>query len=167
MLTDVATRARLGIPTRGRRIVLIDIENIVGGAVTTLDQAQWAKQLFENRGVVNDSDQLIFGTCRLGAVNIGATWQSSRIVMQDGDDGADLALLNILETEDLASRYDEVLIISGDHIFTDAIAALRADGVHVTVAGWADHLSAHLRLVANTTYFLDDLLSQTDYTEAA
>jgi hypothetical protein len=48
-------------------------------------------------------------------------------------DGADLALLDVLQHEDVAERFTHVVIGSGDHLFAEEAACLAAQQVCVTV----------------------------------
>ncbi|MCD4532503.1 NYN domain-containing protein [Nocardioides sp. cx-169] len=147
-----ALRRRQSTPAR-RRIVLVDIENLIGGAVLTAHQVDWAKtQLVIAIGLV-DRDQVVIGTSHIGLVTIGTRWERQRYVVRSGDDGADIALLEVL-AEDLASRYDEVVLASGDGIFTDAAAALAAAGVDVHVVAPADALARRLSLAASRVTLL-------------
>ena len=51
--------------------------------------------------------------------------------------------------------FTDVLLVSGDAIFTDAVAALGAQGVTVTVASRPESLSRRLRMAASHTIELD------------
>jgi uncharacterized LabA/DUF88 family protein len=75
--------------------------------------------------------------------------------VRSGEDGADLALLDVLLGERVAARFDEVVLASGDGIFTDAVAALGTAGVDVTVLARSGHCSKRLRLAARHTVLLE------------
>jgi len=75
--------------------------------------------------------------------------------MRSGRDGADRALLEVL-AENIAARFAEVVLVSGDGIFADAIAAVAGQGIHTTVIAHRDGLSRRLELAANTVQFLPD-----------
>ncbi|WP_054952980.1 NYN domain-containing protein [Flaviflexus massiliensis] len=149
------TRTKTTATQTGRRIVLIDIENVVGGQVHTLDQALWAKEKLENSGLFSSCDHIVLGVGPAGYVNVGVAWPQARKVVRDGSDGADLALLEILTTENLSDRFDDVVVISGDHIFAEAVA-LTAKSANVTVACWSASLSPQLFLASPTIHFLDE-----------
>ena len=51
--------------------------------------------------------------------------------------------------------FTDVLLVAGDAIFTDAVAALGAQGVTVTVASRPESLSRRLRMAASHTIELD------------
>lgn len=140
---------------RGRRLVLVDIENVVGGAAVTPAMAAWARTVIESALLGTHDEQVVIGTSHCGLFNVKDAWPCARVEVRSGPDGADLELLEVLTTEHLASRFDEVVLVSGDGIFAEAVADLGRSGVHVVVAAWADGLSTRLRLAANQTLALD------------
>jgi hypothetical protein len=77
--------------------------------------------------------------------------------VRSGPNGADLALLEVLEREEVEGRSSRVVIGSGDGIFAEAAARLQAGGVDVTVVTRAQSLSRRLRLAALNVRFIDDL----------
>lgn len=76
--------------------------------------------------------------------------------VRSGENGADLELLDVIEREGIEHRFDELALVSGDGIFTDAVARLGACGVKVTVAAWPESLSKCLRLAASKIVYLTD-----------
>ncbi len=76
-------------------------------------------------------------------------------VVRSGPDGADLALVEIVEMEDVAVRFDRIVIASGDGIFAHPAAQLQASGVAVTVVSRPDALSRQLKLAARDIRYLD------------
>ncbi len=131
----------------GRRLVLVDIENVVGGAVTDVSAAVWAKARVEEVIGSTDGDQVVIGVSHIGLLATGVGWPRRRYVLGSGPDGADRALLNVMD-EDLADRFEEVVVVSGDGIFAQAVGALAGAGVTVTVVAHPDGLSRRLRLAA-------------------
>lgn len=85
----------------------------------------------------------------------GLGWKGSRLVARSGENGADLALLEVLARERVEERFDEVVLVSGDGIFTDVVAALSAAGVHVTVVARREACSNRLRMAAARTLYID------------
>jgi hypothetical protein len=112
---------------RGRHLVLIDIENIVGTANPSLPEVCAAIQGLRQALVGFDSAQKV--------------WACSH--------GADLALLGVLDTEHIEDRYERVTVCSGDGIFAESVARLAGHGIAVGVAGIAGRISARLRLAAH------------------
>lgn len=133
---------------RGRRLVVVDIENVVGGAVMTTEQAVGAHLAVEQVAGLSGTEQVVLGTSHFGAVPAGLGWPGSRLVVRSGQDGADLALLEVLIEERIGERFDEVVLVSGDGIFTEVVTALGAAGVEVTVVAHAGRCSKRLRMAA-------------------
>lgn len=57
--------------------------------------------------------------------------------------------------EDVASRFESVVLASGDGIFADAVSELAAAGVPATVVGRQRHVARRLQLVASRVIYLD------------
>lgn len=153
------TRQAVALPLkqralRGRRLVVVDIENVVGGAVLTAAQAEWARRAIHDAIALGDQEQVIIGTSHAGLLATGVGWEGARLVVRSGSDGADLALLDVLAWEHIAERFDELVLVSGDGIFTDAVAALAAQGLRVTVLAHSECCAKRLQLAAGqTAYF--------------
>lgn len=139
-----------------RRIVLVDIENVVGGSSALRERIMWAREAVEECILLRPGDQVVVGVAPAGLVDVACAWTHVRYVMQSGIDGADLVLLEVL-AENIADRFAEVVLVSGDGIFADAVAALASQGVRTTVVAHADGLSRKLELAANEVRFLPEL----------
>lgn len=137
-----------------RRLAVVDIENLIGGAVLHPTEAAWARRRLIEAGVLTEADQAVIGTSHVGLVHIGMAWTRQRYVLGSGPDGADLALLDVLD-EDLPAKYDEVVLASGDGIFAGAVAELCAAGLSVHVVAVRNRLSRRLRLAATQITLLD------------
>lgn len=152
---------------RGRRLVVVDIENVAGGAVVTKAMAEWARAVVETTLQVADGEQVVIGTSHVGIFNARDAWPCARVKTRSGEDGADLELLDVLETEHVEERFDEVLLVSGDGVFADVVAHLGRCGVKVTVAAWSTSMSARLRLAAGRIVYLDNKMSHGSQKEIA
>ncbi|SKU22811.1 NYN domain-containing protein [Mycobacteroides abscessus] len=130
-----------------RRIVLVDIENVVGGLSAVRDHVSWAKAVIGECVPAQPGDQVVIGVGPTGLLDLACAWKSVRYVMRPGQNGADLALLEVLG-ENIADRFTEVVLVSGDGIFTHAIAALASRGVKTTVVAHASGLSRRLEFAA-------------------
>lgn len=145
-----------GRKTAKRRIVLIDIENVVGGLSAVRDYVSWAKDVVGECVPAQSGDQVVIGVGPTGLLDLACAWKSVRYVMRPGQNGADLALLEVLG-ENIADRFTEVVLVSGDGIFTHAIAALASRGVKTTVVAHAGGLSRQLELAAAEVRLLPEL----------
>ncbi|MFC4555741.1 NYN domain-containing protein [Georgenia faecalis] len=138
---------------RGRRLVVVDIENCVGGAVLTAGPATWVREVVA-RAVGRMTDQVVIGVSHVGLISTACAWPGARVLVRSGRDGADLVLLDVLQNEGIASRFDEVFLFSGDGIFADTVAALAEAGVRVTVVGHPGQVALQLRLAAAQTRYI-------------
>jgi hypothetical protein len=137
-----------------RRLVVVDVENAVGGPNIERDQIVWTKQALIDLVGLQASDHVVAACSHVGAVEVGVSWSSARQLVRSGPNGADLALLDVLIQESIASRFTEMVLVSGDGIFADIVAELAAQGVHTTVVAHNRGLSRRLRLAAGTVVYL-------------
>ena len=139
-----------------RRLMLVDIENIAGGGLRTPAAAAWSRRAVEAALAVVPGEQVIVGVSSIdGLFHAKNSWPQARVVLGLGRDGADHALLDVLDHEDVGARFSSVVIVSGDGIFADAAAELSRQGVTVTAVGWEMCMAARLRLAAGRTVLLD------------
>lgn len=141
---------------RGRRLVVVDMENVVGGAIMTVEQAVGAHLCIEAAAGLHGGEHVVIGTSHVGLLSAGLGWVGPRLLARSGENGADLALLAVLTEEHVEERFDEVVLVSGDGIFTDAVTALGAAGVRVTVVARRGSCSRRLRMAAGRTILVDE-----------
>lgn len=137
-----------------RRLVLVDIENVVGGLVMAECQAEHARRSIQDAVGTHPMDQVVVATCHKGYQHVAWTWPTARRLVRSGENGADLELLDVLD-EDVADHFERVVLVSGDGIFTDAVTELERRGVRVTVAARRGHLSGRLRMAASEVVYLN------------
>lgn len=136
-----------------RRLVLIDVENVCQGQLGT--SFAFAAKLVERVIGVSAADQVVVAACARSFRHIGWGHPGWRYLVRNGQDGAEIALIEVLNSEHVKSRFDHVVIVSGDHRFTPETARLTAHGIHVTVVAWRGGLAASLRLAANEVRWLE------------
>ena len=121
-------------PPGSRTLLVCDIENECGGGEFTEDQAREVRREIERRAHLPEGSHVVVGTSSgVGLVRAGRVWPSARRVWRRGRDGADLALIDVLETENVVERYTHVVIASGDAAFAVPARSLRQAGVTVAV----------------------------------
>jgi hypothetical protein len=131
-----------------RALHLIDIENLLGEPRPSADSVRHARSTYEAHVLVGEND-LVVVACNHGcALNVGLAYSGARMVVGSGRDGADFALLEVLNEHDVRGRFDAVVIASGDGIFTEAVAALAGIGLSPLVVARPGSLSRKLRLAA-------------------
>lgn len=139
---------------RGRCLVLGDVENAVGGADMTVAEVVQVRRCVQQAAGLRGDEQVVIGVSPAGALEAGLGWPGAGLRVRSGKDGADLALLEVLTQERVAERFDEVVLVSGDGIFTEAVVALGAAGVKVTVVAHRTGCSKRLRMAASRVVFL-------------
>ena len=142
-------------PALSRRIVLIDIENTVGGGVSMSKQVNGAQAAIASAVVPRVDDQVVVACGRFSVDVVGFEWRGPRrLVFRAGTNGADLELLDILETERVNDRFAEIVIVSGDGIFAEAVSRL---GLYsdITVASRPESCSWTLRMAAKRVLDID------------
>jgi hypothetical protein len=133
---------------KNRTMHLVDIENVCGNARPLRHDVEMARRCYEELMSPGADDHFVIA-CNHGAcIEVGLAWLGARLVVRSGPDGADLALLGILDHEDIPSRFGRVVIASGDGIFADVADQLASEGVEVTVVSLEHSLSRRLRLAA-------------------
>jgi hypothetical protein len=143
------TPPRKNTPLRaGRRLILIDIENVIGHPYPTTPEI-CAARTEVLAALESTTGHIVIGTCHGGLLELAVGWPGPRYVVRSGVNGADLALIDVL-SEDIARRFETLVIVSGDGIFADPVAALGNDGVRTHVIARPTRLSARLRLAAHT-----------------
>ena len=143
-----------------RKIVLIDLENMLFGKHESSDDAtsSQSEQILSLAEARRPGDQLIVGCNPQLAFLARELFPSAQIVTGKGKDGADLALLAVIDPHHAAHRFSELCIVSGDHAFTELAREARKAGLGVRVVAPHAGLSRTLRLQATTSVFLPESL---------
>ncbi|HZQ86079.1 MAG TPA: hypothetical protein VFA83_14625 [Acidimicrobiales bacterium] len=140
---------------------MIDIENLTGTPSPSADEV--AAAITGLRAVVAgfDDAQKVVACSHHAARIVPFVFPNARYLWRSGPDGADLALLDVMENERVDERFERVTICSGDGAFASAAAWLARAGVVVTAVSLSGHLAARLRLAARHVAFLPPSLAAT------
>ena len=142
-----------------RRLIAVDSQNLLGCDPRIASTACWefaVAGLLRAVGFRKDVDHLVIAVAPDWAFTVKALAPCARLVVRKGPHGADLALCDALaDTAFIASRYSEVVIASGDHIFCASVRALADAGVPTTVAGLPHQTSRELTAAATRVTWLD------------
>lgn len=142
-----------------RRLIAVDAQNLLGCHPGEASEACWEFAIAESLNAVSyreDTDHLVIAVAPDWAFTVKALAPFARLMVRAGRHGADLALCNALEdARFIASRYSEVVIASGDHIFCASIRALADAGVPTTVACLPHQTSNALTATAAHVTWLD------------
>jgi hypothetical protein len=107
-----------GQPAPGTRTVhLVDAENLLGTPAPSPAQVRQLISRYAANVGFGAMDQVIIACSHLAFRTVGFCWPGPQYLLRSGPDGADLALLAVLDTDNIAARFRDVVIGSGDHIF--------------------------------------------------
>lgn len=143
-------------PTRshfnGRAVHLIDAENLLGGPNAPGDAIRHLWQVYRYGIPTTVNDQFFWASSqRLARNSVGVLpLQGLRVLIRDGKDGADDALLDMVDLAHLANRFDRLVIASGDGKFANIAIAARAAGLHVHLVTGVSDCSRRLSRMAST-----------------
>lgn len=154
---------------RRRELHVLDVENLLGNPrFRSADVATLRSDYCGAVGISPGTHIVVATSAATTALEAGTGFgQPCRLVFENGQDGADHALLAVLLEENVAQRFDAVVIGSGDHCFALAARYLRNHGVHVTVVvANRRSLSNALRKEADRVIVLDQS-SPTTFGDAA
>lgn len=128
-----------------RSLHLIEIENLLGAPRPTLAAVRAARAAYEAQVTVGPDDLVVVACNHGAALPVGLAFEHSRLVVRSGPDGADLALLQVLDEHNLG-RFDRVVVASGDGAFTLAVARLASLGLEPLVVSRPRALARSLRM---------------------
>jgi hypothetical protein len=131
-----------------RTIHLVDIENLLGNPRPCQTDVESFARLYECLVAPGDHDHIVVA-CNHGAcLEVGLGWPGPRLLARSGPDGADRALLEVIDLEEIEERFTRLVVASGDGGFTDVVSRLAGHGLGVTVVAPRLALSKRLRMAA-------------------
>lgn len=149
-----ASRGARWVPA-GRRLVVVDIENVLGGSGAGSTTVARALQ-FVDEAVGRTEHDVRYVACGVTLLTTANDVLPGGTLLGRGVDGADKRLLEVLDPAAVVGRFESVALVSGDgKAFADIVGALRAAGVPTDVYGPAGHTSARLCRAARTVLQLD------------
>ncbi|OAK52984.1 NYN domain-containing protein [Rhodococcoides kyotonense] len=135
--TRPATTRREEAPSAGwydrpRTLHLVDLENLLAGRVDAGSVTElWAEYQFVTG--MRDDDHVIVSVAQRNAVASFFSLPSAiqRVIGSNAPDGADHALLDSIDIAWTARRFGQVMVATGDGIFTPIASRLRAQGLQM------------------------------------
>lgn len=145
-----------------RTKIYVDLENACGGsALVAQNQTvvrkmiqmfaeQFASQVTYSVGpsALQDCPSLVWD------------WGFARFLPGRGLDGADLALLSAIQSDRFRPNIDNLILVSGDHIFAETVSELKSAGISTTVVAQSRSLSNQLRIAATRVHYLPETEQQ-------
>lgn len=147
---SVDTPLKSWVP-RGRRLVLIDLENLVGGSEATAAEVAEALDLLRTT-LGTDPDDVRVVSCGPTLLSTAmSVISSTRVSLGRGIDGADHRLLEAMAPADVVGRFRSVVLVSADGAaFAGRVEQLAALGVPTDVVVGAGALSRRLAAAARS-----------------
>ncbi len=138
--------------------VICDLENLIGGGLYTASDVQLVKTQIE--GILPDSktaQYVVFsGERSKEATRFG--WQNAEVKFKDGDNGADLLLVDRLSDVELLKRsYGEIVVGGGDGKYRDPVARLIDSGLKVTLVVREDSLHRDYKSLDLDVVYIDPI----------
>lgn len=134
----------------GRRIIAVDLENLVGGSGASGAEVEAVVASVLAATHAGDADVVVWAcgptlfTSAMGVLPVPP-------LVGKGVDGADRRLLEVLEPNSLRGRFASVVLASGDgRAFTPAVARLAELGVPTDVLARPEAMAWSLRAVARS-----------------
>ncbi len=138
------------------QLQIIDIENLLGNPRPDANEVRECQQLWNELIRPGITSQSIIACNHGAAETVMFEWLgSAQRLLRSGQNGADDALLQEVANRDINNRFSEVLIGSGDHIFTDLCVKLISRGVKVTVVSRRESLAKSLAFAATRVVFFE------------
>lgn len=143
---------------RPRTLHLVDLENLVAGVVTEQSvSAAW--QEYRRVLGVRWNDHVVVSVSEKNALAafLALPGTIQRVMGRNCPDGADLELIAAVDLGWAQTRFQQVVMASGDHIFTDLARDLSSRGIVVIQAIGASQTSWELYLACEMQMHLRGL----------
>jgi len=140
----------------GRAFHLIDIENLLA---LTHGVPVWAdaSSLYNSIAGIEDDDLMLVAADHSRWFDLKVAFPGAEVRPGYGTDGADLALVNGIDIDLVARRFDTVVIGSGDNRFIDVAYRARQSGLSVVVVSRPASLSRSLASYADVVIEMPEL----------
>jgi len=127
-----------------RTAYFLDIDNLCGTGTPGPNLVRTTIESFESEFTQESGDLIFCAGTRISALNIKLLRPAYHTRCGRGIDGADRQLLELMDIDWLARRFDRVVLGSGDHIFGGKIESLKSSGLDVQIFCRAGALSGLL-----------------------
>lgn len=131
------------LPPQPRVLALVDMATVLEDDSTCDLHVDALWSAFTAAVDLGPNDQIVVGSTPRSAPAIwfGLTQKNTRHVVGRGPGGSHRALLDAVDIDHAATRYDELVIASGNGGFTPLAIAAAARGmrVHIVTGRWTSH----------------------------
>lgn len=144
---------------RGRAIHLLDIENLCGSSLLTPTMVEKVRASYAAAVSIGPRDQIVLASAHISLLAMADGWPNARYQVRSGKDGADICLATIMVDENLADRFEHVIVGSGDGGLSPFVAEMAGRGSRVTVVSRMAAISPRMCLAATGVIYLDSPVS--------
>ena len=140
-----------------RTVHVVDVENLIGEdhRDATVEQIRAVIEDYRQLVGARDGDLFFFGANPELKFRVMVATGSNQVRGYKGKDGADKALLDVVDGDWVVGQFDRVCVASGDHAFAPLARSLKGEGLHVTVVSRPMSVSAELYRAASEHLVLD------------
>jgi ketosteroid isomerase-like protein len=140
-----------------RTVHVVDVENLIGEdhRDATVEQIRAVIEDYRRLVGARDGDLFFFGANPELKFRVMVATGSNQVRGYKGKDGADKALLDVVDGDWVVGQFDRVCVASGDHAFAPLARSLKGEGLHVTVVSRPMSVSAELYRAASEHLVLD------------
>ena len=149
MKVTAVAKPNANSPQRIRAVHFIDIENLVGRGLLSLEEVQEVHRRYIEKIEVSQDDVFFVASGPQNRAAVVLGWPGSLCKFKKGADGADFALLSLFHEFDALSCASEFFIGSGDQRFAEIGNICRQAGKPVTVVTGVGAISYRLRPFPN------------------
>ncbi len=148
-------------PQHVRTVHVVDTENLLGGDLhdATVEQIRALVEDYRRLVGAREDDLFFFGANPALKFRVMLATGSNQVRGYGGKDGADLALLDVVDDAWVVGQFDRVCVASGDHAFAPLARTLKEQGLHVTVVSRPLSVAAELYSAASEHLVLPPALA--------
>ena len=130
------------------------VESSTGGGRLTTDDVVRARAAADAVAPVRPGDLVVVACNPVDALAVANVWPGARYLWRRGAHGAVDALVEVLTDENVAARFQRVVIHSGHGLFVEPATSLAHAGCGITVVAAEATCSHRLRMLADEVHLL-------------
>lgn len=128
--------------TNYNAVHLIDIENLCGYGIPTVNDIRRAREIYEEEVGIQEEDLVLIAAGTQNKAAVRAAWPTASHIFRPGANGADIAIAQfICESRALNSRFSRAFLGSGDGGLAPYVGHLSAKGLDTIIVSRPSALS--------------------------
>lgn len=141
----------------GRALHLVDVENLMGGPSSGVGQMVDVFERYRIAAPFSAGDHVVIAANPVIALDAKVAWPEARLLARRGRDGADIGLLEeVADVQFGGTRYDTIVVGSGDGVFEIVAEVYRPLGLSVGVVSQRSRLSYALASSSSFVRFIPE-----------